>query len=325
MNPSRSSHGRARARWLANVVAGAFTLLSVSSAHAQADEQAKAKTLFERGLADMIAGRYETGCPAIEESYKLDPRPGTLFTSAECEAKRGRIATGVELYDAYLAEYARLSPDKQRQQGERMRIAREQRTALARNVPEITLLLVPEAPPSTVVTLDGREIAPAALGLGLPCDPGERLIVVTEPGRPPLEVRIDVAVGETKLVTLPRPAARSAFTPKLVAGIAAGGLGVVGLAVGVGAGMATLAKKSVVRAHCDIPTDPYGCDATGLAASSAGKSLATVSTASFVVAGVALAAGVVLMIAGDPKLTVRPTTGATSGPSFSIERMALVF
>ncbi len=297
----------------------------MSYAHAEGQEQAKAKTLFDHGLADMTAGRYETGCPALEESYKLDPRPGTLFTSAECEAKRGRIATAVELYDAYLAEYDRLSPQKQRQQGERMRIAREQRTSLARSVPEITLLLVPEAPSATVVTLDGREIAPAALGLGLPSDPGEHLVVVTEPGRPPLEVRIEVGAGEKKLVTLPRPSVPSAFTPKRIAGVALGGLGVVGLAVGVGTGVATLSKKSIVRAHCDIPTDPYGCDATGLAASSSGKSLATASTASFVVAGVALAAGVVLVLVGAPKLDLRPTTGTTAGPSFSLERMALVF
>ena len=60
---------------------------------AAAQDESPAETLFNQGLEAMEAGNYEKGCPAIAESQRLDPRPGTVFTLAECEAKRGRIAS----------------------------------------------------------------------------------------------------------------------------------------------------------------------------------------------------------------------------------------
>jgi hypothetical protein len=273
----------------------------------------------------MSAGRYETGCPSIEESYKLDPRPGTLFTRAECEAKRGWIGTAVELYDAYLAQFDRLPRDKQVQQGQRASIARTQRATLAPQVPQITLLLVPEAPRRTIVRRDGREVAPATLGLALPVDPGEHVVQVTEPDLPPAEVRIRVVAGQKMLFTLPRPAPPSPFTPTRIAGISLGALGVVGLVVGAATGGAALAKKSVVKAHCNFPGDPYGCDTTGLAAANAGKTLATASTASLVVGAVAAATGVVLALTGGPKRPEKRGSVTRGGIAFSPDRFAFVF
>src|ERR1700723_3574123 len=58
----------------------ALALLSVLAsppiAHADADE---ATALFNRGLADMQAHRFDTGCPALEKSYQQDPHPGGLI------------------------------------------------------------------------------------------------------------------------------------------------------------------------------------------------------------------------------------------------------
>src|SRR5262252_4543747 len=91
-------------------------LLSTTSNDARAQDVAVAEALFNRGLADMQAGKFDTGCPAIGESYRLDPRPGTLFTLAECEAKAGHYATAVARYDDYLSLYSRLSADQQAKQ-----------------------------------------------------------------------------------------------------------------------------------------------------------------------------------------------------------------
>src|SRR4051812_48805392 len=62
-----------------------------------------AEVLFNQGVEDMEAKRFDKACPAIEQSYRLDVRPGTLFALAECEADRGRLATAVARYDEYLA------------------------------------------------------------------------------------------------------------------------------------------------------------------------------------------------------------------------------
>ena len=162
---------------------------------ASADDVAGAKALFDRGLDDMERGDFDTGCPAIEASEKLDPRPGTLFTLAECESKRGRIATAVTLYDNYLSQIALLSPDKQALQQERKTIAIEQKAALLPGVPALTLVLPGGAPPSIVVKRDGVEVLPAAIGVPLPVDPGEHVLSTEADGKQGA-LHVSIAKGE---------------------------------------------------------------------------------------------------------------------------------
>src|SRR5438477_5379956 len=104
------------------LVAALVAIPSISiSTRALAQDLAAAEALFNKGLADMQAGHYDTGCPSIAESYRLDPRPGTLFTLAECEAKGGKLATAVARYEDYLQLFARLTPDQQAKQKGRER------------------------------------------------------------------------------------------------------------------------------------------------------------------------------------------------------------
>ena len=151
----------------------------------------------------MEAGRFDAGCPAIEASYKLDPRPGTLFTLAECEAKRGRVATAAARYEDYLSVYARLSAEQRRKQGDREQIAREQQAALRLAIPMLTLTLPPDAPKEAVVKRDGAELSGAALGVALPVDPGEHRLTTQVPGGYVTELRITIDKGEKRELTLP--------------------------------------------------------------------------------------------------------------------------
>ena len=102
---------------------------------ASAEDLAAADALFKKGLVDMEAGRYDAACPAIGESMRLDPRPGTLFTLAECEGKAGKIATAVARYEDYLQLFARLTPQQQKKQLGREQIAAERKQALSRRAP----------------------------------------------------------------------------------------------------------------------------------------------------------------------------------------------
>src|SRR4051794_16280293 len=102
MLPSLKAHfrGRARALFLFLTILTSLVVLRPTAAAAQ--DIAAAEALFESGLADMQAGRYETGCKALAESQRIDPRGGTLFTLATCEARWGRIATAVTRFGDYL-------------------------------------------------------------------------------------------------------------------------------------------------------------------------------------------------------------------------------
>jgi hypothetical protein len=186
-------------RWLA---APAFACLFGVSAAGWAQDVAAADALFSRGLQLFEAGDLEKACPAIGESYRLDPRPGALFTLAECEARRGHVATAFTRYGDYLSLFEGLAPDKRARQQGRDRIAREQRAALGPKVPEVTLVLPPGAPRGTVVRRDDVELAEPALGVPLPVDPGEHVVTVQSPGRAAAEQRFAIALGEKKQVAL---------------------------------------------------------------------------------------------------------------------------
>lgn len=280
------------------------------AAPAAAEDVAAAEALFNRGLADMKEARFETGCPALSESYRLDPRLGTLFTLAECEAKRGRIATAVTRYGDYLALFSRLPREAQAKQKGREKIAAEKKALLAPAVPELTLALPPDAPRGTVVKRDDAVLADAALGIALPIDPGEHLVTTQAPGGQVTELRITVAQGEKKQLTLqvkaaPLPENRPPVAPAPVASAPStgssgqrigayvvGGVGVAGLILGGVTGGLAIGQKAKVDQRCVNLV----CDHEGKLAVDSGRTFALVSSIGVGVGAAGLGAAVILFL-----------------------------
>src|SRR4051812_3860428 len=94
--------------------------------NASAADSVTAEALFEKGVAEMQAGRFETACPAIEESQRIDVRPGTLFTLAECYAQWGKVATASARYQEYVDLVSQLTVEQQQRHRARVEIARAQ-------------------------------------------------------------------------------------------------------------------------------------------------------------------------------------------------------
>ena len=310
------------------------------SSPAGAQDVAAADALFNRGVTEMKAGQYQRACALIAESMRLDPQPGTLFTLSQCEVKWDRTATAVARLDDYLQLYDRLTPDQKAQQLNRPKVAKEQRYRLALDVPELTLSLPPGAPAGTVVKRDDAVVASAALGIGLPVDPGEHVVSTQAPGGALWEQRIPVAKGDKKVVVLevkaapivePRPAPVTPVTaappepakePELapsgagpsgrrVAIYAIGGVGVAGLVLGGVMGGLAAVKKPTIVAHCAPPLaagGAYRCDPTGLAAANSGQTFALVSTIGFA-AGLAGVATAVVLLVTEPR-PAKPTAAA---------------
>ncbi len=290
------------------------------------DAVAAAKRSFTEGLASMQAGDFEKGCPAIEASYKLDPRPGTLFTLAECEAKRGRLSTAVARYEDYLSLYSRLPEEQRRKQGDREATALRQRDALRPQTPELTLRLPPDAPKGTVVTLNGNDVEPEKLGLPLRVDPGEHVVTTQAPGGSVTEIKVSIGKGEKRPIFLdvaaldpapqakaPRASADLGLSGRRIAAYAAGGVGVGGLILGGVMGVMTLEKKGEIEENCGfIPGDPRGCNDVGLEAASDAQFRGLVSTIGFAIGGAGVAAAVVLLVT-EPKAAPAAPQGVQVG------------
>jgi hypothetical protein len=289
------------------------------SAPAAAQDVAAAERLFNHGLAEMEARNFTVGCAEIAESQRLDPRPGTLYTLAQCEVRWGRIATAVTRLGDYLQVYEGLTPEQKERQRERPKVARDQREKLAPEVPELTLVLPPGAPVGTEVKRDGAIVAAAALGLALPVDPGEHVIATQAPGEGVRETRITLGKGEKRRLTLELGAAARAGgaesppeqhaseapagpSRRRVAAYAVGGVGVASLVLGGVMGGLALGKKAILQDNCGPgtdprhPTDATACTPAGLAAASSIKPLGLVSTIGFAAGIAGVGSAIVLLV-----------------------------
>ena len=304
-----------------------------------------AEALFHSGLADMEAGRYETGCKALASSQRLDPRVGTLFTLATCEERWGHVATAVIRFEDFILLYERLPEDRRATHAARHKVAVETRDRLKPDVPRWTLSLPPGAPAGTVVKRDGEVLPEPALGIAVPVDPGEHVVSTQAPGGPLLEKKVTVAKGQTLTLTLeiapsgaatapsgtvaPRGSATAVSTapardktlpdtgpsPRRVAVYVSGGVGIAGLVAGGVLGGLVIGKKGIVDAHCGQAigqSDRTGCDETGAEAGKDAQGLGVGSTVGFAVGGAALATALVLFLT-EPKARAAPSPLAPKG------------
>ncbi len=291
----------------------ALPLLAATPSFAQ--DPAAAEALFNKGVDAMKASKFDVACPAIAESQRLDPRPGTLFTLAECEAKAGKIATALVHYDDYLHLVDTL-PDAQKQRhAQRADIAKGQKKTLAPDVPTLTITVPKDAPPDLRVTRDGTEMASASLGVALPVDPGEHVIVTTVGAGPKREQRVTVEKREKKSLEVqwnspsagaPTGTATASAPPdgalntgpsgQRIGAYVAGGVGLAGLVLGGVTGGLALGDKGTVDANCPNKV----CDDAGSKALESGRTMGLLSTVGFAV-GAAGVAGAVILFLTEPK------------------------
>jgi hypothetical protein len=301
----------------------AIALASAGAGAQPSQTSAAAATLFDRGLADMQAGNYQAGCPALRESYRLDPRPGSLFTAAECEANWGKIAAALAGYTDFVALVERMSEKEQTAHAKRAAIAAEQKARLAAIVPKLVLVLSAGAGAGTTVELDGTLLGRPSLGVALPVDPGEhRIVVKTADGE--REEKVTIAVSEEKRVELEAAAPKPKPPPPVVQlpavepkpdgpkrrpfAYAAFALGAVGLGAGALGGGLTLAAKSTIDAHCT----GIHCNAEGKSAADRAQVTGALSTVGFITGGAGLTLGVLLWVT-DPVTPARSRTGVALG------------
>jgi hypothetical protein len=175
---------------------------------------------------------------------------------------------------------------------------------------------------SVKVTMDGQILAERLEGSALSIDPGEHTFLFETAGQAPLTKQFviresqkdrreaitfgaDVASPTTSSEptgapqTLPLPQASEpshALGPQRIGAIVAGGVGVVGVAVGSVFGLVAMSKKNDAQNVC-----PSQCATPdGVSKWSDAKSAGTISTVAFIVGGVGLAGGAILWFTAKP-------------------------
>lgn len=274
---------------------------------------------------------FATGCPALAESYKLDALPGTLFTLAECEAGAGHSASALLHYGDFVAAVQAMPADAQKKQQPRIERTQQQRKALEKTVPHLTLTLPKDAPAGATVKRDGKAVPAAVFGVAVAVDPGEHVVVTEAPQRTAKEQKVVVTAGKDETMVLafgpttaakpdekpvattaepaapPPPAEESTGRPTL--GYVALGVGGAFLVAGGVTGALALGKKGDVDDNCQGAV----CNAKGKDAGDSLKTYATISNVGFGVGIVGVAVGTVLLLRAPKK-----TTAFTVAPTLAI-------
>jgi hypothetical protein len=307
-----------------SAVVAVSTLTSAAIA-ADASGTARAETLFEKGAAALNAGDYATACPAFEESYKLSPALGTAYDLAICADHAGKKADALRRFRDVL-KIASEAGRKKTEQDARAKIA-----TLEPQVGHLRLLV--PAGDHRQAMVDGKEVKPGDANDEL-VDPGDHDVQMIRDGRASFTSREHVGTGETREVAIPAepapvskpegppsPAPDNGAATWRAIGIGAAVVGLVGVGIGTGFGLAASSNRDNAITLCSGIKQAGSCvvksasdvDAARNAWSDA-KSNATLSTIGFAAGGVLLVGGAILYFAAPSSTTVTTKTGLAIDP-----------
>jgi hypothetical protein len=328
-------------RALAAAVIG-LAVFPAATARAQSrDEIARAEALFNAGKALTDAGQHADACAKFAESKRLAPGLGVTLYLADCYEHIGRTASAWTEFRS--AEgLARERSDK------RADVARGRAQALEPKLNRLTIAVARSIPRSGLQVLrDGSPVAEEELGLDVPVDPGDHVVIVTSPGHKMRSFDVHVGPeGQTATVHLeslenegaapaltptpiptpaptetptptptPAPALASTSTPatsdggatRRWMGLGVGGLGVIGVGIGGALGLVAMSKRDQSNQGPSAPCD--GSDhCTG-----SGLSLRKDAQNAASEANIAFAVGGAALAAGVVLYVTAPRAGSGTG------------
>ena len=273
---------------------------SAHAAEPSAGDRETARSLGTQGVIALDAHDYPTAERACGGAYALVKAPTVGTCWGRALEGLGRL---IEARDV-LVEVAHL-PARQDEPAvftSARDAARTEAEALAKRVPTVTLVVSgpPEATPLRVA-IDGASVRSETARLPRKVNPGEHTISVSAPGFEPTTAQVTIAEGEDRRVEvlLPpskegtggpvtHPSSTGGSSPPVLA-IVAGGVGVVGLAIGIAAGVAGSSKHSTLSGECDGANGT--CPPSAASDLDAFHSLRTGSTTGYVVGALGLVAG----------------------------------
>ncbi len=312
------------------------TLLAIASSPASAE---KADKLFKKGKKLLAEKKYADACAAFAEVDKIETGIGAKLNVARCFEEWGRLATAYRWYvDAETMAIAG--------KDDRAAKIKEVMAELDINVPRVTIKVPEGADPDVLdtLTIDGKPVVLATLGIEQRVDPGPHMIEFVVEGAKkrkmaPVErggsseVTLDIPKGTGKPrkpkifkakdgTTDPDPDPETPPAPgrtQRIAGIALVATG--GVAIGVASALTLSARgsyKDALEEHCMGSTSM--CSAEGLTITADARSRANVATVITIAGGAAIIGGVVLYLiapkastSGEHALYLTPTVGDDGG------------
>jgi hypothetical protein len=327
---------RFRSTWRALLLVAIASLPSTSAFGQAVDDSTRnaARSLASQGKEAFDKADYERACDLFHRAYTLVPAPTIALYEARALAKLRLL---VEAEEAYMRA-ARTGLDAESPEPFRKAVhdAEDDLRALRARMPKVTIVTsgAGASDPQLSMTLDGRALTGALVGVELPIDPGQHTLRAVVPGGEPTalafsvvekqrqKVELAVAAGGEQAAVAPKPLAVAVpvapkkTSPELEqrpspwqsrAGLIVGGVGVVGVATGVITGLMAGSRYSTAKRECPEHACVEG--GAGWDAVQSFRTLRTVSTVGYIVGGVGLAAGTTLLLTAPSQ----PSSAARAG------------
>lgn len=289
---------------LSALVIALLLVIPAARAHADARDPAAAEALFAEGRAAMKRGDYTSAYAKFTESETLDPTAvGTLLNLAECEEQLGKLASAWQ--------HLRQALDQLPPSDDRVAYASSHAASLEARLPKLKIHLAPSAPPTTRVRRGDIEVGAGSFGVALPADPGSYDVVATASGFMSRHFPVSLRVGEVTdiEVDVGAPLGIATSAPWRTVGFSLGGAGIAGLVVGTATGVLAIERNNTVKSDCSGGSCPTS---DGVTAAHQGQTFATTSTATFIVGGALVAAGVILVLTHPRRGSTSPSSGSSA-------------
>lgn len=317
------------------VTAGAVGFTPNAFAQNEADK-ATARQLGLDGDAALASKDFKTAEDKCKRADALFHAPTLMLCLARAQAGNGHLVAAQENYNRILREGAPAGSPPAFVKA--VADARKEVDEVSSRIAEVVVQVTGADNPS--VTLDGQPFSNAALGVKRPVDPGDHVVKATAPGYKPGEAHFNVveagdATASIELQKDPNApvasAGQSGQTPgpnsgpgspvepppagstgggslNKTLGYAALGVGAAGVVVGGIFGVLAIGAHGSLADECQNGT----CDSTKDGDVSSYHTKGLVSTIGFVVGGVGLAAGAVLILTA-PKSHAEAHVGLGAG------------
>lgn len=283
------------------IAAAAVALLMLSSIPAgAAPEGGDAKTLLTDARNALKENRFDDAVKAFRKADELESTPQLKLELAQALIAAGKLLDASKELNSLVDTANSTAPRKIKQD------ARAALDALEPRIPWLQIKIVGPEQRLTSTTVDGKEIDAEN---EVPIDPGEHVIAADADGYKPAEKKVTLAEGvhETVEVQLekdapPPPPPKPVAPPPKPASSSSGliipmgvafGVGAIGLGVGTVFGIMALNETADLERKCSRGICPD--DTRSRRAQDAALADGNISTVSFIVGGVGVAAGGVLL------------------------------
>jgi hypothetical protein len=290
-----------------------------------AADRATARTLAQEGQQALDAKKFNAAADKFTRADQLVHAPTLLLGLARAQLGMNKLVEAQESYNRIIREgVAAGSP---RSWSKALEDATKEVEAINPRLPWVTITVL--GPTNPEVVIDSTPVPNASLGVKRPVNPGSHTIKASAEGFNPSEKTMTFAEGQSANVSLeleqaPSDAAAPVAAPqapeapppsgsgrKTVAFVALG-IGGAGLVVGGVTGVIAMSKHTQLKQACDNGV----CDPeTQGAALDSYHLVGNISTAAFIVGGVGVAAGAVLLLT-QPKESA--PTAATWSPFIGV-------